>query len=94
MTPDESAFLRAQRVVLGVVKARQTDTPYDAGLMINSYLVEETQLGRSIDSAWALLFAAATVWLTAMIESDAVHHEITPAERLTELALTHAVETS
>jgi hypothetical protein len=94
MNADEATTLRAQRVVLGVVKAWQTNAPDDAALMINAYLEEETRTGRSVGSAWALLFSAATVWLAALIESDAVHHHTTAGLRLTELALAHAAETT
>ena len=94
MTADQATMVRGQRVVLAVVKARQSDSAEDAALMINAYLAEETALGRSVGSAWAMLFSAATVWLAAMIESDAIHHGTTAGHRLSELALAYAAETS
>lgn len=90
---DDAATLeRAQRVVLGVVKAHQSDNPGDAALMITAYLGEETALGRSVSSAWAILFSASTLWLSALINTDAAHHHVTPGTRLTELSVAHALE--
>lgn len=89
---DMDTMFRAQRTVLGVVKARQIDSQNDAALLINGYLEEETAKGRSIASSWALLFSASTVWLDALIRTDAAHHKTTPATRLSELAVSHAVE--
>lgn len=91
---DDATFARAQSTVLGVVKARQTGNENDAALLIGSFLEEETSLGRSLPSAWASLFSASTVWVDALITSDARRNNMTPAARLSQLALAHASEQS
>jgi len=89
-TEDGKLLSLAEPVVLGVVKARQDGNAADAALMINGFLRDAVEAGFTIGSAWALLFSASTIWVDALVAAQARINNQSPAETLSDIALTYA----
>ena len=80
----------AKNTVMGVVTAREGGSCEDAELMISAYLDDAHRLGVCLGTAWALLFSASTLWVSALIEIYANNHNETPAESIRMFAAAHA----
>ena len=80
----------AKDAVMGVVTARESGNCDDAELVISGYIKDAADLGACPGTAWAMLFSAATLWVSALIEMYATAHDETPAQSIAWFALAHA----
>jgi len=80
----------AKPVILGVVSAQQADNAQDAATLISHYQDDARSLGASLGTSWAMLFSASTLWVSALVEMHAEHHDQTPEQSVTSLALSYA----
>ena len=80
----------AKDTVMGVVTAREAGNCADAELVISAYIREAIKLGATPGTAWALLFSASTLWVSALIDVYAKAHDETPAQSIAMFALAHA----
>lgn len=87
---DKATYERAQRTVLGVQAAKANGSTNDVNFLIECYMREEMELGRTNASAWALLFSASVNWIDALFDQDAVHHRTTKAKRINQWSMEHA----
>jgi hypothetical protein len=87
---DKASLDRATRTVFGVVTAHAHGNVDDAAFVLNSYMLEEMNLGRSQSSSWALLFSASTNWVNKLIEEEAARLNSTPAKRVNNWSARHA----
>jgi hypothetical protein len=84
--PNGPLHLRAVEVIPGVVAARQRGASDDARLLIEGYLEDAHRLQASPAQAYSMLFSAATVWVSTLVDCRAFHHQITPTRAVQELA--------
>jgi hypothetical protein len=80
-------YARAVEMVPGVVAARQRHDIIDARFVINSYLEDARGMGASPEQAFSMLFSAATVWVSTLVECRAFHHGESPTETIRELGI-------
>lgn len=87
---DKATLDRATRTVFGVLGARATHQVHDSAFLIDTYLREETELGRSLASSWALLFSASANLAFSLLEQDAIARSKPLKTRLNEWSYEHA----
>jgi hypothetical protein len=87
---DVATLERATRTVFGVVTAHAHGNVDDAAFLLSDYMSEETSLGRSPSSSWALLFSASTTWINLLVSEEARRLNSTPAKRINEWSARHA----
>lgn len=80
----------AKPVVLAVVTARLNDSIADAHMLLTDYQVEAARLGATPGRSWAMLFSAAMLWVTSLIELHGYEHDQCVHLSLQDLALSFA----
>lgn len=87
----EAALLElAKPVVLAVVTARLNDNINDAQMLLNNYRLEAAKMGASPGRSWAILFSAAMLWVTSLIELHGYEHSQCVLLSLQDMALSYA----
>lgn len=86
-TVQQETLEDAKALVLGVVTARRRNAPGDTHVLIDSYMADAMARGVPKDTAWSLLFSAATIWVDSLIECRAEHHRQPVRTAITELAM-------
>lgn len=87
---NETLVEMAKDTVMGVVTAREGDDCSGAEFVLSSYIADAIGLGATPGQAWAMLFSAASLWVSTLIELIADLHHETPAEAISRFALAHA----
>ena len=93
MTEEEletALMVLAKPVVLSVVTARLNDNIGDAQMLLTTYRVEAARLGATSGRSWAILFSAAALWVTSLIELHGYEHDQCVHLSLQDVALAFA----
>lgn len=91
-TPEQNAATleRATRTVFGILAARDTNSVADANFLIDSYLQEEVELGRTTESSWALLVSASCNVAASLMHEDAARNHTSVSKRVNHWSAEHA----